>query len=244
MNNQRKKKSKRKFKKKKNSNSEVGRKTGPLKSTFTGGNTYKMSMPRGLIAPQRFEVSLMYVDINHSAINSAGNKVAAYRYRPTSAYDVDPTIGGTTIAGFAEWSTIYSMYRVLAYEVEFFLANDEGFAITTFDIPFNADPGASPSLASVEAFLMNPYVRVRYLSCKTGNDRTVLRRKIDCKNFVGSTIQRYDDSYASAVTTSPVNNIFHLVGIWSGANNLINGVFFTARVSLRVEFFERNFLNN
>jgi len=211
-------------------------------NAFRNNGPSSITMPRGLICPDRMVVNLMWVDVNHSAINSAGNKVASYRYRPTAAYDVDPTIGGTTISGFDEWTSFYNYYRVLAYKVEFFVENAETFAITVIDLPMNTDPGAAPTLASVESYFMNPYNRVRTISAKTGKDSCRISRSIDCRKFVGSSTQRFDDSYASLVTTVPINNIYHILSIWSGANNLVNGVYYTARIALTVEFYDRAIL--
>jgi len=33
-----------------------------------------------------------------------------YRWRPSAAFDVDPALGGTSMAGFAEISAYYSTY--------------------------------------------------------------------------------------------------------------------------------------
>jgi len=201
------------------------------------------TLPRGFIAPDRVITTLCFVDVSHGSLNSAGNKVASYRYRPTNAFDVDPTLGGTTIAGFNEWASFYNYYRVLGYTMEVKIANADSFGLTVYSIPLNTDPGAAPSLATVESYQMNPFIKTKYISAKGGLDEAQFYHKVDCRSMVGSNTQRYDDSYSALVSTGPVNNIYHQIGILSISNNLVNGVYYYIRIGIEIEFFDRAILS-
>jgi len=203
-----------------------------------------LNATRSLIVPDRIIVSLMFLDVTHGAINSVGNNMASYRYRPTSAYDIDPILGGTSMPGFIEWTTFYNNYRVLGYAVEIMIENQEAFAVTAYTITLNTDPGAAPSLASVKGFLMQPYLINKDLSPKGGMDKCIIRKNIDCRSFVGSLINRFDDSYAAQYNASPTNNIYQQIGIYSQPNVFVNGVWFKVRFCLEVEFYERLPINS
>jgi len=196
-------------------------------------------LPRGFICPDRVIVTLCFVDVSHGSLNSAGNKVASYRYRPTDIFDVDPTLGGTAVAGFDEWSSFYNYYRVIGYAIQIEISNADSFGMEVYTLPLNTDPGAAPSLGTVESYQMNPFCKVKYLSAKAGQDKVTLRQWVDCESFVGAGTQRFDDSYASLVTTGPLNNIYHQIGVLSISNNLVNGVYYYARVAMEVEFYDR-----
>lgn len=203
-----------------------------------------MTLPRGLICPDRMVTTLMYLDVSHTLMNAVGAHVASYRYRPTGAFDLDPTSSGTSMPGFAEWAAFYEYYRVLGYCLEFQVDNKETFPVEVITLPLNADPGASPSEATVQAWEMNPYVTAKNLSGLGGMDRTIIKKKVDCRSFIGSGIQRFDDSYASLVTTVPANNIYHPVAVYSMATVFVNGVYMNLRIAIEIEFFERSILTS
>jgi hypothetical protein len=193
-----------------------------------------------LICPDRVTVCLSFLDVSRGSLNNAGQHTANIRYQPTAAYDIDPTLGGTNMAGFNEWTAFYNYYRVLAFSTSIVFTNAEAFGMIVFAIPMNQDPGGGISEASVQSKLMNPYCVQKPLGPKTGADTVVLRQSIDCRQFVGATSQRYDDSYAALNTSNPANNIYLVTGLYSQANTLVNGAQYEFRCSVEIEFYDRN----
>jgi len=205
-------------------------------TTFNIGKT--------LIAPDRLRAQLCFVDTQNGVLNNVGGNTGARRYKPTSAYDIDPTLGGTAMAGFNEWAALYDYYRVLAYTIEWSMNNQETFGVMVYSVPLNTDPGAAPSATAVHGQIMQPYCVRKFLSGVTGgNSDAEVKITIDSRQFVGVSAQRNDDSYASAVTTSPTNNIWHSIGIFSPGNVFVNGVSFVTIFVLEVEFYDRAQVN-
>lgn len=200
----------------------------------------------GAIVPDRLITTLNYIDVNHSSIGNPATVYGSYRYRPTSVYDIDPSIGGTTVAGFAELAAFYNYYRVHSSSIKVHFVNqDTATAPLIIVLPLNNDPGSGPSAATIQSWQMNPYSHFKLLSAKGGMDRGVVFNHITTEKFVGSRAVRFDDSYASAVTTIPSNNWFWGVGVLSeGGVNFTNGLTFQVLLSVRVEFYDRKELTS
>jgi len=192
--------------------------------------------------PTKLIMTLIYTDKNHSVFNAVGSQTDIFRYRVTSLPSMDPGNVGT-IPFWTAMSSMYLQYRVLSYCVECVVSNNESFATTFFSIPLELDPGATPTIATVQGWLADPDVITNNISAKTGLDKYRMYHPIDCYDFVGSATQRFDDSYASGTSTNPVNNIWHVVGIYDQSNVYLNGVDFNIRISVVVEFFERQKLS-
>jgi len=180
-----------------------------------------------------------YFDSSHGSINNAGFKYANIRYRPTSFYDVDPSVGGTTIVGYTLWSSVYQYYRVRSFNFKFTATNADAFGYQMQCLPLQLDPGANNSTA-YSTWKMNEYCKSAQLSDKGGSpDTKTIVNRVNCRQFVGDKTQAVDDNYASAFGTSPSNNIYMPAGIYSPANNFVNGCQSIITCLLRVEMWER-----
>jgi len=134
------------------------------------------------------------------------------RYQVNSAYDVDPILGSTSTPGFAEWSTLYSYYRVIkvGYKVE--LCNNEAFPVRVYTLFQNTDPGTVGNLQ----YPGNPLSKSYLLSAKGGMDRTVLSDTKQVAQIAGARGIEFEDNYRAAVTASPID----LVWLGIGGNSI------------------------
>jgi len=175
------------------------------------------------------------------SLSVAVNNQANYRYRPTAAFDIDPALGGTSMAGFAELAGFYNMYRVLASKISVTVANPSAlYPITVIVIPMNADPTNAETAANVVASVGNPYAKTKQTGL-LGSPPVVIENSMQTEIIYGDPQIFYDHNFASAVTTVPTNNWFWNVAIY------VQTVFATAvilnvQITVDVEFFDRFFL--
>lgn len=201
----------------------------------------------GAIMPDRLRVKLMFMDQTVSVIGSGGAALfASRRYRPTALYDVDPTLGGTTIAGFTALSSLYGYYRVHASSIKLWFSNlDTGTAICCVCLPLNNDPGAAPGIGIIQSWQMNPFTRQAFMSGQGGLDRCKVSNYVSVKKLVGTSAVKFDDSYAATVGSIPVNNVFWAFAVISeDGTTMTKGVSFQVRMTMYCEFYDRKELTN
>jgi hypothetical protein len=195
----------------------------------------------GKIVPDKLVTTLSYIDVSHSSIGIPATVAGSFRYRPTAIYDVDPLIGGTTIPGFTELSALYNYYRVHSSTIKgYFVNQDATTAPLIIILPLNSDPGSGPTPTTLQSWEMNPYSKMYLMSSKGGYDRAIITNHMTTKKLVGSQSVKYDDTYASAVTTVPTNNWYWAVGALSeGGVNFTLGVTYQVKIDITVEFYDR-----
>jgi len=190
------------------------------------------------IMPRSFDTHLTFLDTTHTSINNPGTSFVALRYKANSAYDLDPLIGGTTIAGFAELSALYVYYRVIDVVFDVSMSNLEtGTAVSAVILPFNLDPGATPG-SVLESWFMNPYARTHILGPRGGMDSGRLISKYSGRRVTGTPAYLFDDNYRALTTGNPVNTWYVALGLFTNSTVFSSGVSITIRIKLRVRFTE------
>jgi hypothetical protein len=165
------------------------------------------------------------------------------RYRPTSAYDVDPLLGSTATPGFNEWAAFYSNYRVTMSKIRIRFSNASTLQGALVVIcPLNADPGASPSGATVSSWIESPYSKHDIVGT-AGSSPTTLTCEMSTEKLFGSKMVYFDDNFTSLVTTNPVNNWYWGLGaIGPLAPASTQNIQTLIDIELGVEFFSRKIL--
>jgi len=136
-----------------------------------------------LVFPPRMNVKLKYWGIQVLSLAAATN--ANYRWRPTAAFDIDPALGGTSMAGFAELAGFYASYRVVSSRIKVTLANPSVLGtITMIVLPMNADPTNSFSAANVIASVGNPYAKTKLVGL-LGAPPTVIQNVMTTTKIFG-----------------------------------------------------------
>jgi len=164
-----------------------------------------------------------------------------YRYRPTSAYDIDPALGGTSMAGFAELSGFYSSYRVTGSRIKVTVSNPSTtLPISVIVLPMNADPTNAFSAANIIASVGNPYAQVKQAPLLGGPPAVITNAMTTVKIF-GDPAVYYDHNFSSLVNTVPANNWFWNVSMYVGAF-IATGINVQVEIEADTEFFDRIFL--
>lgn len=200
----------------------------------------KVHRPLALIMPDKIFTKLKYSGTKLFTV-AIGTQVIAYRFRPTSAYDIDPLLGGTSMPGFVELQNLYSSYRVSSSTLKVEANSvDATRASTIVVVPLNNDPGAAPTQATVQSWVANPYA-IYKANGTAGASTTSIRHRMSTEKIFGSLSVYFDDNFASLVTTSPVNNWYWAVGIITPAAIATTAYNINVLTDLEmdVEFFNR-----
>jgi hypothetical protein len=160
--------------------------------------------------------------------------VSSKEFRMNSAYDVDPAIGGGTIANYALWSAMYTRYRVLAfaYDVEF--TNQTDASLLVGCCPTKTSLG--DDFANAIDFPEAPYGKGAILAPKGGMDRAKFKGAIDLTKFSGYEGYKYDDVSSGLVTGNPVQMYYFQIGVNSPNLTFTYGC--RAKFVLTVQFYQ------
>jgi len=207
------------------------------------GNQSMQMIPRqvGLILPDMYRTKLRFwkqVPFNFTATNVVG-----VRFRPSSAFDVDPLFATTAMAGFTEMATIYASYRVIQSKCNVEVITASPANPTNIQlVPANMDPGATPPSAYVIAQREQPYAKFG-LTGLSGSAPLKLTSVMKTQRMFGSRMIMYDDNFSSLTNTSPVNNWFWVI---TGSVSVFdpNLTWVTITIDVDVQFFDRFTLNN
>jgi len=77
--------------------------------------------------PESWDATLKYAVLN--TVTNVAGFAASVRFG-TNAYDVDPALGSTAMAGFAEFAAFYKKFRTLKIRYKFSVSNSEAFPMT------------------------------------------------------------------------------------------------------------------
>jgi hypothetical protein len=218
-------------------------------------NQHLTTIFRGLstIMPDRFVTRLTYNGQKLLTITS-GNVFTAYRWYPSALFDVDPLLGSTTVVGFSELSNFYYYYRVLASRftcavASNYIAQGTGALAATSTsfvvVPLNADPGSSPSQATVDSWFNNPYNKHRLIGAP-GSRPEKFVSKMSTEKIFGSKMVYTDDNFASLVSTIPNNNWYWACAVRSTTAAPASGYTYSFQTDMEFdcEFYSRKPLLN
>lgn len=192
-------------------------------------------LPRSLgWAARRLRVTLKYS--TNVGVTNAGFQYANVRFTPSFAYDVDPTIGSTSMPGFTEYAAIYSLYRTRSSMIKVYYSNADAFPTICYVCPLNADPGAN----NVSPVFMESSTLVKkvILGPLTGSGVGELTYRMATSTLTGIRDPQVTDDYCGSTSGgSPTNNWYWAVGIF-GFSNFVSGVRCVIDVEIELEFFE------
>jgi len=206
---------------------------------YRGMNRDQLIVPRRFRAmPPSLVTNLVFMDTNHSPLNNAGATFASVRFRPSSAFDVDPTLGGTSMPGFNEIAGIYGRYRMLSFKAQVIATNLEDFPVNFIVFASNFDLGNNYS--QVQSMFGNSFSRYKYLSPKGGMDRATIRTPWwKTEHIVGTDAVNVDTDFTATISASPVNNTYLNIGLWTGNSTaLVSGVGMQMVLTAQYRFYE------
>jgi len=187
-------------------------------------------------APSRIATRLRFSKF--VTISAAAATAANVRFSPTFAYDIDPTVGSTAMAGYSEYASMYRFYRVQKSMIKVHFANEQAFNVVVYIIPVNLDPSANYNSTQAQDYLANPFCRQSIIGPLTGRNTTVVAHSETTANYGGAWNRNVADYYTgSTAGTQPTNNWFWSVGV-VGTSNVSTGVDALITLDIEIEFFE------
>lgn len=214
-----------------------GRGKGGRRGKRRGGRRGKGRIPGarmpGKTMPSYIKVKLRWPLIAPGV--GSGAAVAAKRYTPNNAYDVDPSLGSTSTPGFSEWAAFYTYYRVMSYRVDVTAENLDTIAANWYIYHTNTDPGttgtSSPSYA--QTFLG----ATRALGFSTGEGKARYTKSVSVSKILGMPIGTAD-SFRSLVSAGPADLVYFGFGVYSDSGaNFTSGITITGWIEMDVRFY-------
>lgn len=195
--------------------------------------------PFNLVFPPRMPMKLKFW--GQQVLSLAASVSANYRWRPTGAFDIDPALGGTSMAGYAECAAFYATYRVSSSKIKVTVNNPSAVSpITVIVLPMNADPSNAFGAANIIASVGNPYAKTK-MTGLLGSPATVIENQMTTVKIFGDSEVFYDHNFTSLVTTVPNNNWFWNYCLYAPAFIATN-IVATVEIEVDIEFYDRNFL--
>lgn len=198
-----------------------------------GGNAREVIHRGPFFMPSIFQTNLRYS--KEITMFNAVSGWSNIRFSMTNAYDIDPTLGSTSMPGFTELGTIYRFYRVKASSITVCFSNVDVQPGTVAICPVNFDPTANT--ASFQQYLSQTICRKRPIGPLTGNGIATIHHRVSTAGFAGALSRSLDPYVGSTAGTPPTNNIFWLVGAYLAAIQT-TGVYVSVSVNCTIEFFE------
>lgn len=192
------------------------------------------------IMPEEYETDLTYLVLD--VLASVGAFGASLRFQ-SNAYDVDPALASTAMAGFAELATIYQRFRTIGMAYQFSCFNQELFGMTLIH-GFSNTSIASGGLGI--GYAGNPLFRSTAIGGVNGMSLKTCSGSATVVQIVGTAQPLYDDLFTGSTTSSTLptsGTVYCYLGWLSNANaGTALGVNVTVRVTLRVRFYKPVFL--
>lgn len=196
----------------------------------------------GTMVPPEFETELKY--IVQYLFGAPGANLDSLRFT-NNAYDVDPTLGSTAMAGFSEFAGFYQRFRTMGIGYRIGLINKEAFPVSIIH-GVSAVSIASGSLGM--NYGENPNFSTSILGAATGSSTMIVQRKVvPITKIVGSKQPLYDDVYTGSTTSSTLaasGTVWAYIG--ASANGLAGGfvasVIANVCITLRIRFYRPTFI--
>ncbi len=94
----------------------------------------------GRVAADR---EIVTISFPYEANMPTGSVSSVKSFNPNAAYDVDPSLGSTSSAGFASRSLIYQFYRVISYTVRGTLTSRDTDGLVIYVLNGNLSQGST-----------------------------------------------------------------------------------------------------
>jgi len=229
-------------------NKKVKRSKRSQKNKNMNGSEYRPTNPNsalmvpnrvGLILPDRYRTKLRFWKSVQTSL--AASVTSAVRFQPSAAYDIDPVLASTTMAGFNELAGLYARYRVLASTIKVECANVSNLnPLMLVVAPTNLDPGATPSSAYILALKEQPYAKAISVPL-VGGPLGVIESRMTTEKIFGSKMVLFDDAFQAGIATVPTNNWFWVIS-WYSFQLIATSFVTNVTIEVDVEFFDRTFL--
>jgi len=159
-------------------------------------------------------------------------------FRPTAAYDVDPTLGSTVTPGFQEWAAFYGSYRVLSSRIVIRATNpSNAVPVSVCIVPTNVFAGSSPSANYTNALKEQAYNKWKMIGL-VGSPPITLSNQMTSEKIFGTKAVIFDDNFSALTNAIPANNWFWTIGL-TAPSTVSQLIYLDISVIIDVEFFNR-----
>jgi len=192
------------------------------------------SVPKSVVlSPDKMVVDLTWREDSRIY----GSATVAKRWHTNACFDVDPAVGGSTINGFNTWSVLYAYNRVLSYDIQMEIANVEVVPLHLDFVHLNADPGVGGS--SYPQWATQAYGYSRVLGSYSGQGSYTYRARHSIRQIVGDRFPVTTSQYTGSSGANPADLTFFGICVRDPITSMPNGLVYTLRLTLRVQFFDR-----
>lgn len=185
--------------------------------------------------PDCFQTTLCYVSpIRH---NTAAGPIVTLSMT-NNAFDVDPLLGTTAMAGFGELALVYSLFRNKSMSITWDIENHE-------DTPKQIAYGPSIDvIASVGAnYAENPGWKHGQLSSfPNAGSRKTFTNSCDFSKYYGDKSSVYSAKLSGSTSSNSMTTQCYMYLSLNDTAATVNGFYWTAKVCLRLEFYQRRSL--
>jgi hypothetical protein len=163
-------------------------------------------------------------------------------FKMNSAYDIDPAIGGGTVAGFNAMTHIYDQYQVVNFRIRYEVSNIELFPVSFALVFKDSQPSLAVASWTDARNLMEaaPTTGPHVVSGSAGYN--VYRSpwyKIKPATVLGNPLQYNDIQYSSSVTSDPNQLVWAAIVLTcpNSTLNLTNGACVSVFIEQTVRFY-------
>jgi len=165
----------------------------------------------GALWPDTIDATVTYSTL--ITLKAAANYYYAYPFYTNAPYDVDPALGSTATDGHAEWSTLYSKCRVMAYTAEFEVANSDIYPMAIVVLHRNTNLSSSGgSTTDFVPYIGNPLTQHGLMPHAYASQPRKFSSRHTIRQIVGSDSATLADNFASSVTSVPADTTFVEIG--------------------------------
>lgn len=189
------------------------------------------AMPDAVVVKLRFNILAQMINI--------GATISSRRWS-SNAFDVDPLLLSTAMAGFAEWAAFYEQFRVTDFTSRVTISNNETFPVLVLHGYSKDDVGLNGLSLN---FSGNPFFVEKMISAKGGMDRHTFVTQRSLVEIAGTKEVLTDDRYAGFTSgAAPSRLCFMNLGTVSAGFPAVDGQFIGGSLDLTVQFYRKMIL--
>lgn len=179
---------------------------------------------------QKNLVPLTYADqTNTRSITLAAGVWGPYQnqviYRANDIWDPDSSLGGTTVSGYSQFTSLFDEYQVTYAYITFNLYNVSGCPMMAF-IYFTTD-GVNLDFAATQSIETAKWTKFKYIGTLYEGKPHKIKAKVNMKRIIQN---KYNDvrEYYTAIGSSPTYPVYAHIGICAintSPTGLANGTY-------------------
>jgi hypothetical protein len=182
--------------------------------------------------------NMWYITVKGEDYGFLANTGALFNGQRYKMNSYNPSLTSTLpLAPFNEYAAFSNLYRVINFRCTTRWSALETFPQAVVTGPSTTDIGANNSL--ILEFSTNQYWKKKFISAKTGMDRTIMHTSINLPTYFGSNQYMFDPNTAANPSAQPTTLLYYNFGTFA-TNNVISGTEYFNSLELDVVFFKKD----